>query len=62
MISMKKGYILIDQSGVIQINEEMYYSDELETVLSELTGKWCTHFSQETEDFFSYKRNSLKQD
>jgi len=58
----EKGYILVDQSGVIQINEEMYYSDELETVLSELTGKRCTHFSQETEDFFSYKRNSLKQD
>ena len=58
----EKGYLIVDQSGVIQINKEMQYSDELETVLSELTGKRCTHFSQETEDFFSYKWKSLKQD
>ena len=49
-------------SEIIQINEEMTYSSDLHSVLSSLTGKRCSHFNQETEDFFFYKRNSLKQD
>jgi len=56
----EKGYLIIDQSGVIQINEEMNHSGELQSVLDSLSGNRCTHFKQETEDFFSYKRNSLK--
>ena len=58
----EKGYLIVDQGGVIQINEQMKYSDELKAVLSELEGKCCTHFNQETEGFFSYKRGSLKPD
>jgi hypothetical protein len=58
----EKGYLIIDKSGVIQINEEMIYSSDLHFVLTSLTGKRCSHFKPETEEFFSYKRNSLKQD
>ena len=58
----EKGYLIVDQGGVIQINEQMKYSDELKALLSELEGKRCTYFSQETEGFFSYKRGSLKPD
>ena len=58
----EKGYLIIDQSGVIQINEEITYSSELRTVLSELNQKRCTHFNEETEVFFSYKRKSFKED
>ena len=56
----EKGYVIVDQTGVVQINEEMKCSDELKSVLKELNGKYCTHFNQDTVDFFSYKRDSLK--
>lgn len=58
----EKGYLLVDKEGVVQINEKMNCSPELQTILNSLTGNLCTHFNNETEDFFSYKRNSLEQD
>ena len=58
----EKGYIIVDQDGITQINEEISYSIELHSVLSSLAGKSCSHFKQETEYFFSYKRNSFKRD
>jgi hypothetical protein len=58
----EKGYLLVDKAGVVQINEKMTYSSELQTVLNALTGNQCTHFKNQTKDFFSYKRNSLEQD
>ena len=33
----EKGYLIVDQSGFIQINEEMTYSSDLYSVLSSLT-------------------------
>ena len=58
----EKGYLIVNRSGVIHINEEFNYSNELKTVLSELNQKRCTHFNEETEVFFSYKRKIFKED
>jgi hypothetical protein len=55
----EKGYIIVGNSGEIKINENMILSNELEIVLRELTGKYCTHFNNDTEIFFSYKRTGL---
>jgi len=53
---------VVDKAGVVQINEKMTYSSELQTILKLLTGNLCTHFNDETKSFFSYKCNSLEQD
>ena len=58
----EKGYLLVDEEGVVRLNEKMNCSVELQTLLDSLTGNPCTHFNNETEPFFSYKRNSLEQD
>ena len=58
----EKGYLLVDQEGVIRLNEKITCYSELQNILDSLTGNLCTHFNDETEDFFSYKRNSLLQD
>lgn len=58
----EKGYLLVDKKGVVRLNEKMNCSVELQTLLYSLTGNLCTHFNNETEPFFSYKRNSLEQD
>ena len=48
----EKGYLLVDQDGVVRLNEKMTCSSELQTILNLLTGNQCTHFNNETEDFF----------
>ena len=58
----EKGYLLVDKEGVVRLNEKMNCSYELQTILNSLAGNLCTHFNDETEDFFSYKRNSLEKD
>ena len=58
----EKGYLLVDKEGVVRLNEKMNCSVELQTILNSLNGNQCTHFNNETENFFSYKRNSLLQD
>jgi len=58
----EKGYIIVGRTGMVQTNEEMKYTDELKSVLKGLIGKQCTYFKQETSDFFSYKRDSLKEE
>ena len=57
----EKGYLIVDKRGVVRLNEKMTSSIELQTILNSLTGNLCTHFNNETEDFFSYKLNSLEQ-
>ena len=56
----EKGYVIVSEKGVVQINEKLKYSNELKTVLKELNGKHCTHFNQETANFFAYKKDSFK--
>ena len=56
----EKGYLIVDQKGVIRINQKMNYSVELKLILDNLEGRHCTHFSPKTDKFFEYKRNSLE--
>ena len=56
----EKGYIIVDPTGVIRVNQERNYSPELKTILADTAGKHCTHFNKDTAGFFSYKRGSLK--
>ena len=58
----EKGYVIVSEKGVVQTNEEMKYSNELKSVLKELNDKHRTHFNQETANFFSYKKDSFKQE
>lgn len=58
----EKGYLIVNQNGVIQSNKDKKVSDDLELVLHDVIGNQCTHFNQETEEFFSYKRDSFEQD
>ena len=56
----EKGYIIVDPTGFIRVNQEMTYSFELKSILTETAGKRCTHFNEDTADFFTYKRDSMK--
>ena len=58
----EKGYLIVNQNGVIQSNKDKKVSDDLELVLHDVIGNQCTHFNQETEEFFSYRRDSFEQD
>jgi hypothetical protein len=52
----EKGYIIIDSEGKVILNQNINYSLELESILDSISGKICTHFNQETTQFFEYKR------
>ena len=56
----EKGYIIVDEKGVVQINEKIDCSPELKAILGKLAGKHCTHFNEKTADFFAYKRESFE--
>lgn len=58
----EKGYIIVNESGVVQSNEGMFYSSELKSLVNSLTGNLCSYFKEETESFFSYRRNLLLED
>lgn len=55
----EKGYIFVDQKGIVQTNQEMNCSNELKAILSSLNGNRCSYFKSETENFFSYRRDLL---
>lgn len=55
----EKFYILVNPEGLINVNKMMKYTSDLESILAELDGKKCTHFNQDTEGFFDYKRESF---
>lgn len=58
----EKGYIIVDESGVVRSNEGMFYSSELRAIVDSLSGNFCSYFKNETEPFFSYRRNLLLED
>lgn len=58
----EKGYIIVDQSGVVQSNEEKFYSKELQGIVNSLAGNICPYFKAETESYFSDRRNLLIED
>jgi hypothetical protein len=55
----EKGYIIVDSTGILRKNERMNYSPELGSILRDIIGKRCTHFNEDTANFFSYKRDDL---
>ena len=55
----EKGYITVEKEGVIKINDDENYSDELRLILKELLDKKCIYFNQDTADFFAFKRESF---
>lgn len=52
----EKGYIFIDDSGLVQINKKNNTTEELNEILKKLSGKPCPHFGDKTKEFFSYRR------
>ncbi|MBT3993096.1 MAG: hypothetical protein HOF02_03490 [Gammaproteobacteria bacterium] len=55
----EKGFLIIDSVGEICINTKINYSADLKAILSVYEGKHCTHFNENTEKFFEYRRNSF---
>lgn len=56
----EKGYIIIDQKGTIKLNENITYSSDLQLILNNIVGKFCTHFNSDTAQFFEYKRKLFR--
>ena len=55
----EKGYVIIDSKGFTRVNDNKNYSSELKIILTETTGKKCTHYNEGTAQFFTYKRENL---
>jgi len=52
----EKGYIIVNNNGVIIKNEKMNVSKQLNLILKNLEGKICTHFNTKTDIFFKYRQ------
>ena len=55
----EKWHLIVGNTGVIHINKKIIYPPELISILGACEGKLCTHFNEETEQFFEFKRDSL---
>ena len=55
----EKGYILVNNLGMIIKNENKYISKDLEQFINQFDGLKCSHFNELTSDYFEYKFNSL---
>ena len=55
----EKRYLIVDDIGKICLNRKMHYSSVLKAILSVYEGKHCTHFNENTVEFFEFKRDSL---
>jgi hypothetical protein len=55
----EKGYLIVDEHGLVRINDEKNCSLDLKVLLKNIEGNICTHFSQETADFFSFEREMI---
>ena len=58
----ENGYIVVEEDGLVWINNEMQYPATLKSVLVDVLGNECTHFNEETAEFFAYRRDSLRSD
>jgi 5-methylcytosine-specific restriction endonuclease McrA len=56
----EKGYILVDEFGVVRANNQKLVPLDLNRAMREITGKKCTHFNSETADLFNSKRLSVE--
>jgi len=55
----EKGYIYVDASGSIMINDTKVIPSELRNFLKIYDGKKCLHFNEETKDYFESKNNDV---
>ena len=57
----EKGYIFVDASGFIIINNKREISSELQKFLKIYNGKKCLHFNEKTKDYFKSKNKDVLQ-
>jgi hypothetical protein len=55
----EKGYLIVDSEGFIYANVRKVCPDDLNKFLRKIEGNKCTHFNDETADFFSFKREII---
>ena len=55
----EKGYVIVDGEGFIRANASKECPADLTVVLQSLEGNKCTHFNDETTEFFSFKRETI---
>ena len=55
----EKGYIYVDASGSIIINDTREIPSELRNFLKIYDGKKCLHFNEETKDYFESKNKDV---
>ncbi|MDG1143332.1 MAG: hypothetical protein P8N92_01620 [Burkholderiales bacterium] len=57
----EKGYVVVNQMGMIQSNENVGFSSDLARIINKLINKKCIYFNQDTKEFFLHRINSFKQ-
>jgi hypothetical protein len=53
----ERGYLIIDQTGAVKVNEAANISTDLRRILAEREGKICSHFNAETSTYFEQKQS-----
>jgi hypothetical protein len=53
----ERGYLVIDRTGAVKVNEARNISTDLRRILAEREGKRCSHFNAETSTYFEQKRS-----
>lgn len=56
----ENGYLIVNSNGEVCRNGSVAVSTDLETILTYVEGNICTRFNEQTEEFFTYSRESYE--
>jgi hypothetical protein len=57
----ENNYLIVDKSGAVIRPKNTLVSEDLKVILNGLEGNVCPYFNDQTKDYFSYKRQNIKQ-
>ena len=55
----ERGYLIVDDDGRLKKNESKSIPTELDSFMLQYQEKICTHFNQNTREYFRYKRENI---
>ena len=54
----EKGYLLVNNEGLVEINQNKTITKKVDSYVSKLKGNKCNHFNEKTSSYF-YHRYSM---
>lgn len=56
----EKGYIVVDEEGIVRTNYKIRYSKAMKFILNNLIGNSCKFFNNKTISFFEYRKQLIE--